>query len=120
MEILKIIDFFVAAARNDLNFLSIILEANILGLLRPFLEFELRNTKSPILQHGSERFMVYDERDLQILTVIRERGLLELLSDISTSDVGLRRGILSRAFDVILQKVFLIQIGGDLVIEKRI
>lgn len=89
---MQIIDFFIGAARNsnDPNFLSIILEANhILGLLRPFLEFELRNTALPIVQHGGpgERLMLNHKWEIKILILISECGLWELLPSTSTGDI---------------------------------
>lgn len=110
-DALNIVNFIVETAKNDPKFLNIIIEANILG----FLELELQNTASSITHHKRvEIFMVYDKQDLQVLALISERGLEELLA--SNGDlpapIAVRRGILTRALDTILQEVVLIRIAG--------
>lgn len=102
--VLQIIYSFITAARLDNNFLAVILEANILGLLRPFLQQEFQGTPQ-LMWHDSERLMVYDTTDFDFLAVIRERGLRKLYPPIPGGDTYLfnvRRTIISRAFSVVL------------------
>jgi hypothetical protein len=105
--ILQIIDSFTGAAKRDKHFLNIILEANILGLLRPFLQQEFQATPPFMAQHSVDRLVVYDSADFALLAMIRERGLKKLLPPVSGGDFDyfdLRRAILSRAFKTILQR----------------
>lgn len=110
-EVLKIVNFFVEMAKNTPKFLTIILEANIVGLLRHFLELELRNTASPIAQHDGEMLVVYDKQDLGVLHLIAKHGLLKLLpitKDVPKS-VAVQRKILSHAFNVVLRERYMVR-----------
>jgi hypothetical protein len=105
-SILLIIDTFIGAARGDNDFLTIILEANILGLLRPFLQQEFQNIPPFMAQHSGDRLMVYDSADFELLATIREHGLKQLLPRFAGGDIysiDLRRDILSRALDTVLR-----------------
>jgi hypothetical protein len=108
--ILEIIDCFVDAAQHNPEFLTILLEANILGVLRPFLEREFRTHASPIDKHDWEKVMVYDQADLELLVQIRERGLMALLPTATLehshpSHIKIRRSNLSHVFDIILRNI---------------
>lgn len=120
-RVLKFVNFFVEAAKNDPKFLTIIIEANILGFLRPYLALELQNTASSIAHHRRKKTMVYDKQDLFVLALISEHGLQELLA--SNGDIlapiPVRRGFLTRTLDIILQEVVLIQIVGKSGISKH-
>jgi hypothetical protein len=105
--VLYIIDAFLGAAKNDKDFLAIILEANFLGLLRPFLQQEFHATPPYMAQRSGDRLMVYDSADFALLAMIREHGLKKLLPPIPDRDPNffdLRRTILSRALNTILPR----------------
>lgn len=94
------------AAQSNENFLAVILEANILGLLRPFLQQVLWDTRR-IAQHSGDRLLVYDAGDFELLEMIRKDGLRGLSPPIfsdNASFVDLRWTILARAFDVVLRR----------------
>jgi hypothetical protein len=84
--VLYIIDAFIGAAKIDKDFLAIILEANFLGLLRPFLQQEFHATPPYMDQHSGDRLMVYDSADFALLAMIREHGLKKLLPPVPDGD----------------------------------
>lgn len=100
---MQIINSFIVAARNDKGFLSVILQANILGLLRPFLQQELQGTARHMSQHSGDKLLVYDAADFELLAIIRKNGLRGL-SPSNPSSFDRRQIILSRAFDVVLRR----------------
>jgi hypothetical protein len=99
--VLQIIHIFVETARNDKDFLTIILEANFLGLLRRYLQQEFEAIPPYMARHCDDRLMVYDTADLTLLAMIREHGLKKLLPPVPHADM--RRAILLHAFDTILR-----------------
>lgn len=106
--VLRIVNSFVCAAQYDSRCLAIMVEANIFGLLRPFLELEFHGT-SRMMEHGSENIMVYDTSDFQFLELIRDNGLTSLLPpspEVSTYSQYLRRNTLRNAFDVFLHHTY--------------
>ncbi|KAF9463075.1 hypothetical protein BDZ94DRAFT_651454 [Collybia nuda] len=78
---LEVINCFIEVARRSPKFLDTIIEANILGLLRPFLEVELRMTSFPIAKHEGDMLMTFDDSDLVVLGLINEHGLMQLFND---------------------------------------
>lgn len=106
--VLRIVNSFVCAAQYDSRCLAIMVEANILGLLHPFFELELRGT-SHMTEHGQDNIMVYDTSNFQFLESIRDNGLGPLLPPspkVSTYSRSLRRSILCNAFDVFLHHAY--------------
>lgn len=103
--VLHFIRYFVDAAKTDENFLSIAIDANILGLLRPFLEIELRGHAN-IIHHEGDLILKYDPPDLNLLVLIKERGLQDLLPKRSdmTFIGSYRRDVLCQAFDVFMRR----------------
>ncbi|KAG6911427.1 hypothetical protein DXG01_016524 [Tephrocybe rancida] len=98
---------FLNLAKNDESILNILLDAGVLGLLRPFLEFELRdNPESRMAVHEGEFLTVYDPSDAGILEQIKERGLEELVTPLPQDSTRYaliyRRSLLCRAFNVFL------------------
>ncbi|KAG6866890.1 hypothetical protein C0993_007368 [Termitomyces sp. T159_Od127] len=92
-------------ARNDEALLIIFLAADILGLMRPFLEIELRgNSEKQIDFHSGDMLTVYDSRDYSLLQLIKKNGLRHLLQPVERADTLKMhwRAILCRAFDVFL------------------
>ncbi|KAG6911430.1 hypothetical protein DXG01_016527 [Tephrocybe rancida] len=86
---------FLNLAKNDKSILNLLLDADVLGLMRPFLEFELRNNpESRMAVHEGELLTVYDPSDAVILEQIKERSLEELMTPFPQDS--------TRAFDVFL------------------
>lgn len=84
-----------------------ILQANILGLLRPFLQQELQGTTRHMVQHSGDKLLVYDAADFELLAIIRKHGLRGLSPRNPSFEVDLndvRWIILSRAFKVVLRR----------------
>lgn len=80
------------------------LDANILGLLRPFLEIE---GVPGIAHHPADSGMIYDPPELEFLTLVRDHGLqnyLPILPEKSLDYVVYRRSVICRAFDVFLHR----------------
>ncbi|KAF5388069.1 hypothetical protein D9615_000767 [Tricholomella constricta] len=99
---------FINLAKADDTFLTIFLAADVLGLMRPFLEMELSGSSEiQIAHHGPDLFTVYDPPDFALLALIKERGLKDLLPELPPQEKSLharvyRRNILRRAFNVFL------------------
>jgi hypothetical protein len=99
---------FLNLAKANEDFLVIILAADVLGLMRPFLEIELRgHTEIQMASHYGDLLTVYDPPDFAVLALIKERGLENLLPAPSAQDkvryaFVYRRDLLCRAFNVFM------------------
>ncbi|RDB20023.1 hypothetical protein Hypma_013045 [Hypsizygus marmoreus] len=103
--VLHFIHCFFNIAKEDDAFFEVIYAANILGLLRPFLEMELRG-RGNLARHDADLAMVYDEADFDILASIKGNGLENLLPrdwDLPYA-AAYRRSVLCRAFDVFMRR----------------
>ncbi|KAF9466991.1 hypothetical protein BDZ94DRAFT_1250259 [Collybia nuda] len=102
--ILQIIDSFIGAAQNHQSFLAVLLEANLLGLLRPFLQQELQGIWS-MTYHDGDNLLRYDASDFELLATLRKHGLRTLFPSISDNPhIDLRRNILGRAVNILLRR----------------
>ncbi|KAF9458460.1 hypothetical protein BDZ94DRAFT_1270499 [Collybia nuda] len=102
--VLHFIHCFSNIAKGEARFLRFMLEANILGLLRPFLEIE---GAPGIANHSVETWMVYEPTELTIVDLIRDRGLetyLPALVGEPPDYTVYRRSVLIQAFDIFLQR----------------
>lgn len=99
-DVLTIVNSFVRAAQYDGRCLAIMVETNIFGLLRPFLELEFRGT-SRMREHGRDNIMIYDVSDFQLLLAIRDNGLRPLLPPLPRVSFN-SQSILCNAFNVFL------------------
>ncbi|KAF9463090.1 hypothetical protein BDZ94DRAFT_1260035 [Collybia nuda] len=107
-QILHITNALIGAAKFDRRCFEIMTKANIVGLLRPYLELELRGT-SRMMQHGQEGIIVYDPSDFKLLESIRDNGPRSLISpppDSPTFTEILRRIVVCRGFDVFLSRKY--------------
>lgn len=110
---LEVINSFVEVAQDSPEFLNIVIEANMLGLLRPFLEMELRTNESRIAKHDGDMLMSYNESDMPVLALIGGSGLMRLFPSYISGHIleftplanSRTRAILARAFAVILQRL---------------
>lgn len=103
--VLHFICYFLDIAKTDEKFLSVAIAANILGLLRPFLEMELRGYPN-VVRHEGDLIMHYDTPDFDFLALIKQRGLRDLLPKRSedTYIESYRRDVLCQAFDVFMRR----------------
>ncbi|KAG6827718.1 hypothetical protein H0H92_010655 [Tricholoma furcatifolium] len=104
----RFLQLFYSIARQEEAILTILLAADILGLLRPFSEMQLRsNTDRQIAFHKGDLLTVYDPPDFLILEEIRERGLKSMLKPFAQDHVYTNPiivNVLCRAFDVFLHR----------------
>jgi len=95
-------------AKIDETFFTVILAADVLGLMRPFLEIELRgHPEIRITPHEGDFLTVYEPPDFAVLALIKERGLENLVYDLSSGvhteyAYVYRRNVVCRAFNVFL------------------
>lgn len=102
--VLHFVHCFFNISRVDDHFLDVMLKANVLGLLRPFLEME----DIPYITHHSGRSpMIYGPSELAFLALVSDCGLERFLPvriEGPQDYIAYRRSILCRAFDVFLRR----------------
>ncbi|KAG6830559.1 hypothetical protein H0H87_007667 [Tephrocybe sp. NHM501043] len=100
------IHLFVNLSKQNETVREIILAADVLGLMRPFLELELRGSRHRIAVHEGDMLTVYDPPDFDLLALIKARGLKELLPAIQWGEksyaLTYRSFLMCRAFNVFL------------------
>ncbi|KAG6819597.1 hypothetical protein H0H93_010438 [Arthromyces matolae] len=102
-----LIHLFMNLAKYSDKVLTIFVASDVLGILRPFLEMELRGDDSSkrIAVHQDDLLTVYDQSDYSLLDQIKEQGLEALLKPLpegTGNAFGYRRMLLCRAFNVFL------------------
>ncbi|KAG6811802.1 hypothetical protein H0H93_014246 [Arthromyces matolae] len=104
--VLHFIHLFMNIAKPNKKVLNILSASNILGILRPFLEMEMRDDPERRMAiHQDDLLTVYDESDCVLLELIKEHGLGTLLKALPEG-VGdafvYRRILLCKAFKAFL------------------
>ncbi|KAF9458462.1 hypothetical protein BDZ94DRAFT_101486 [Collybia nuda] len=102
--VLHFLHCFFGIAKRESRFLRIMLDANVLGLLRPFLEIEgvlgiVRSLVAPS--------MVCISTELNLIDLIRNYGLETYLPELAQEPldyVVYRRRVMIRAFDIFLDR----------------
>ncbi|KAF9463077.1 hypothetical protein BDZ94DRAFT_1322157 [Collybia nuda] len=70
---LEVIDCFIGAAGDNQTFLDALIEADLFGILQPFLEVELRTTPVSITEHQGVALMTFNNFDLATLHLLSNR-----------------------------------------------